>query len=923
MKKNILFFVGFITITLSIIFFAYLKLIPSIVANDKTINYIEKLTKESLGVELKIEQPELITILKPIIVFKVQKIALTKSNEKILNIENLETIISYNKIFKKQIDLKKFNVDDLYININKLTELNQNTKTKKTNKKNSFQIHWLDSLLSLKNCTILYNTSPKTQLKVNGKNLVISSTKEPKSVRFDIQINVKNDKNETNLSICDEDKVYIKNHKLFVDHANLFLGNSQITIDADADEKNNFNLLVYANKFNIDDIIKFLKTDIVIPNSEEVFAFYKDINGNLDFKINIHNNKINGDIKVNSAKLKVIPIANLPVIVTKGNIKITNENIVLNNFKGLYGTNKANFFNFEGIIKDYTNSVDTYIEIICNATNDLTQNYLSKLIGSNLTLTGQSKAKTIVKSKYNKIDLTTMFKIPKGKDILVENMSLSPTKYDRAISANFYLDKNLLDIKSIEYYIAQELTKGTKNIKPILTINGKMDIEKLKLHNIGFNIPKPLPSEFLNVLANQKIFKNGQIAGNMDIVVQNNIPKMQGTLSMTNVRIPSQRLSIKKAVLSTNKNLIKINADGRYKRSQYQFNGLIKNELIFPIIIKDINLSIDDIDIEKILKSMAKQPSKQSSREINKDIISSTSLKNEDIDDEEYIFNPGILIVEKCILKISKGKYKQINFGNLIANLTLNKNGILEVKSNRFDFAEGYSSLKVFCDLLNQKYNIKLGVNNIDSDKLATSILSLEKEISGRAKGFVNLNTDETLKLNGNIKFEINKGNIQKVGLVQYALNFASLFRNPMAMLSPSIIFDLVNIPEGNFDKINGSLELKNNVAEKIIIKSSAPQLSAFIIGKYDLELKDASLRIYTKFSGKHKGLYGFLRNISLNSLANKMTRGNNNETNYYALELEQIPPLETGEENAQIFLTKVEGDVENFNFLSSLKKIK
>ena len=58
-----------------------------------------------------------------------------------------------------------------------------------------------------------------------------------------------------------------------------------------------------------------------------------------------------------------------------------------------------------------------------------------------------------------------MFKIPKGQDILVENTSLSPTNYDRAISANLYLDKNLLDIKSIKYYIAQELTKETKQSK--------------------------------------------------------------------------------------------------------------------------------------------------------------------------------------------------------------------------------------------------------------------------------------------------------------------------------------------------------------------------------------------------------------------------------------------------------------------------
>ena len=43
------------------------------------------------------------------------------------------------------------------------------------------------------------------------------------------------------------------------------------------------------------------------------------------------------------------------------------------------------------------------------------------------------------------------------------------------------------------------------------------------------------------------------------------------------------------------------------------------------------------------------------------------------------------------------------------------RDGIVEIKSNRFDFAEGFSSLKVFCDLLNEKYSIKLGAKGVDT----------------------------------------------------------------------------------------------------------------------------------------------------------------------------------------------------------------
>ena len=75
--------------------------------------------------------------------------------------------------------------------------------------------------------------------------------------------------------------------------------------------------------------------------------------------------------------------------------------------------------------------------------------------------------------------------------------------------------------------------------------------------------------------------------------------------------------------------------------------------------------------------------------------------------------------------------------------------------------------------------------------------------------------------------------------------------------------------------------------------------------------------------SNKGEGFAGFLRNISLNSLANKISSSEKNEGNYYSSEIEQIPQIDADEKDAQIFLTKVDGDVINFNFLSSLKRIK
>ena len=221
------------------------------------------------------------------------------------------------------------------------------------------------------------------------------------------------------------------------------------------------------------------------------------------------------------------------------------------------------------------------------------------------------------------------------------------------------------------------------------------------------------------------------------------------------------------------------------------------------------------------------------------------------------------------------------------------------------------------------KDNIKLGAKDVNSDLMSTTLLNLPREISGKASGIIDLYTDDSLKLNGAIKFAVNDGQIQKIGLVEYVMKFAALFRNPLVMISPSTISDIVNIPEGKFNKITGELLMKNNVIELLKIKSSSPQLSSFIIGRYDIEKSDAMLRIYTKFSSEKKGFAGALRSFSLNSLANRIPLSSRNDAQYYAAELGQLPKLEVGEEQAQVFLTKVDGDVVNNNFLSSLKKIK
>lgn len=148
----------------------------------------------------------------------------------------------------------------------------------------------------------------------------------------------------------------------------------------------------------------------------------------------------------------------------------------------------------------------------------------------------------------------------------MDGASLTPASWDRAVQADLHFENNILNIKDINYFIAQEIVKGSK-VKPVLTLNGNVDCSKPIpfVQDLGFNIPKPLPSEFLNVLIGQRLFKGGTFSGELAMVNNGTYPKIKGKMKAEKIRIPSQRIAIKNGELFTDRDTIHLVADGRYQ----------------------------------------------------------------------------------------------------------------------------------------------------------------------------------------------------------------------------------------------------------------------------------------------------------------------------------------------------------------------
>lgn len=893
---------------------SYLWILPAVVSSSWANNIVTKETNKFLGAELKITNPKLSTGLNPKIGFTLAELSLSKNNKELLNLKNIDTAFSFQDIFAKRLIVEKLLAENVYVNASGLVELFPQQEQKEQ-KKSGFSIDIFSAVLGVKNCLITYDTSD-FGIKFDAKNVLLDRRKNNSvyPLHFDFDFEMTKGKEKITVSADDKDRIYMGGGELHVDKFPIVIDKSTIIIDAFGSRKTGLELNIASKNFSARDIFNIVTSNIIIPNGKELLAPIQDVKGSVDFNLHLAKNTIRGDVNVNESEFKIKDLLGMPVKITQGLVEIGNTTITLKDFKGFYNNKKENSLVMSGSVKDYWKTCDTEIVSDIFVNDDFFKNYISKMLGAPISLVGDAGSRLTLTSKNGSCDVVWYFLLKENEGFKLGDQSMILKKHKTLFKVDLSIVKNILKINTIDYYITNELKQG---LTPVLAIKGNLDMaDNMKLLDISLNIPTPLPSEFLNFLACENIFKKGTISGAISIDNKGTYPKMDGVISFDKVFVPAQRLYIKSAKIGAKGDKLGAIAEGRYKRTKYDFNGYIVNDLRLPIVVKNVNLSVDNVDVEKFITANGAQTEQTAEQVLDADKQTTDS-------DDVPTFTKGLIIVEKCMLHLDKGKYKEVNFGNLHANLTLDKDGVLQVQSNKFDIAEGISTLKVKADLIKKQYYLRLGIKDVNSDVMASAVLGLPREISGKARGLIEISSDESLKLNGEIKFDIQNGTIEKVGYVEYILKAASLFRNPLAMISPATFGDLVNIPNGDFDVIKGEMKIKDNVVQRMMIKSSAKQLSSFIIGRYDLMTNDASLRIYTKMSNKGEGFAGFLRNISLNSIANRISASGRNDSNYYAAELSQLPPINADEKDCQVFLTTVDGDVINFNFLSSLKRIK
>lgn len=671
---------------------SYLWILPAVVSSSWVNNIVTKETNKFLGAELKITNPKLSTGLNPKIGFTLAELSLSKNNKELLNLKNIDTAFSFQDIFAKRLIVERLLAENVYVNASGLVELFPQPEQKEQ-KKSDFRIDIFSAVLGVKNCLITYDTSD-FGIKFDAKNVLLDRTRADGiyPLHFDFDLEMTKGKEKITVSADDKDRIYMGSGELHVDKFPIEIDRSNVIIDAFASRKTGMEINIASKNFSARDIFNIVTSNIIIPNGKELLAPIQDVKGSVDFNLHLAKNTIRGDVNVNESEFKIKDLLGMPVKVTQGLVEIGNTTITLKDFKGFYNNKKENSLVMSGSVKDYWKTCDTEIVSDIFVNDDFFKNYISKMLGAPISLVGDAGSRLTLTSKNGSCDVVWYFLLNEGEGFKLGDQSMVLKDYKTLFKVDLSVVKNILKINTIDYYITNELKQG---LTPVLAIKGNLDMaDNMKMLDIHLNIPRPLPSEFLNFLACQKIFKKGTVSGEISIDNSGAFPKMDGVISFDKVFIPAQRLYIKSAKVGAKGDKLGAIAEGRYKRTKYDFNGYIVNDLRLPIVVKSVNLTLDNVDIEKLLAVNSSQTTQKTTEQ-----VLDADKQTTDSDDVPT-FTKGLIIVEKCMLHLDKGKYKEVNFGNLHANLTLDKDGVLQVQSNKFDIAEGISTLKVKADLI-------------------------------------------------------------------------------------------------------------------------------------------------------------------------------------------------------------------------------
>ena len=489
-----------------------------------------------------------------------------------------------------------------------------------------------------------------------------------------------------------------------------------------------------------------------------------------------------------------------------------------------------------------------------------------------------------------------------------------------SIIADMYLMPNKISIKSLKYNQTLKSQNNKEFVQNQLTASGDVSIRNnniLAFNNLKLKTSEPTDAKIFNIILKKPTIKQGIFTSDLTINGTSTAPRILGDLNISSIDIPVFDSTIRDINLDFQKDYINLVSRGTILTNEVNLLAKIVNNPNPPIIIDDLKLQLDVLDLNTVINrfndfDMDKLRGKQSA-----------SAANQAITPDQIILKNGEINADKILIKKASAT-------NFTSSMHLGKDQVFSIDNFKFNLANGEVEGKLSSDLNNFGLDGQMSIKGADAQIISENFFDMPGQMYGLVTGDMQMsckgsNSMECINtLNGEGHFDVIDGRMPKLGSLEYLLKATNLITGGITGLSINGIIDLITpLKSGNFDNIKGDIKVSNGVANDINIYSSGKELNMYLTGSYNISSMIADMEVYGSLSKNFSTVLGFIGNMSLNRLFNKIPGININEINPKSTSnIYKIPNFDKNTV-LRVFKAEIFGDINGTNYVKSFRWIK
>ena len=667
------------------------------------------------------------------------------------------------------------------------------------------------------------------------------------------------------------------------------------------------------SNFNLENIATLKSLEIFPQNIKP--EDFKEMKGIIDLTARVRRNDLSLFTKLDDTEFLYVP-KNLKIKFNSGNILVQNNQLSLNKINSQVGEMPLLI---DGKIYNFYKNPDLNLYVNAKPTQEFFDQFFNNHAVYPIKIKGDVFATSKISGTKNKIATKTDVKIAEDSYIYYMGATIGDTTNPVKLYLDNVITPQWAKINNFKYDKIIESQNNKDFVKTQLVSSGTVNF--LADNNISFKDFKvktenPTDAKIFNIIFRKPFMKQGIFTSDLMINGNSLTPKILGTLNISSIDIPFVNSTINDVNLNFKPDNIFVESKGVVLSNNIKLNAIIKNNLVPPYVIEDIDLKLKDLNINKFTEAI-----KEFESDLYRSKENSTTAENIDVSQ---------LIINNAKINADTIQVKNINAEDFSSTLSLNKEMDLDINDFKFKLAEGIVNGSIKYNFPTQNANILVHMKNSNAQIMADTLFNIQNQIYGSVTGDVELNcnakTQEscTQTLTGNGYFIVENGRMPKLGSLEYLLKAGNLLKGGITGLSINGIIDLITpLKTGEFESISGNMNFADGVAQSINIYSNGKDLNMYLKGTYDFSTYIADMNVYGTLSNNITSVFGKMKNLSLNTLFNTIPLMNKSELNPEIMsEINKIPNLDS-QNIYRIFNAEINGDINGNDYVKTFRWIK